>query len=115
MPKRAGVMLCYPFEEKRFTKWNDSVIVQPKLDGERARALISMNPIFYSSEVTREDSIGCYDSDCLVQIPSDFGTTIRNFAIPSLVEEAKLFYIKSGLEIELDGELYLHGMDFNDR
>jgi len=33
--KRAGVQLCYPFEEKRLAKWEPPYIVQPKLDGER--------------------------------------------------------------------------------
>jgi len=37
--KRAGVMLCYPFEEKRLLKWSPPYIVQPKLDGVRCRAV----------------------------------------------------------------------------
>lgn len=33
---RKGVMLCYPFEEKRLTKWTPPYIVQPKINGIRA-------------------------------------------------------------------------------
>jgi len=39
MSRRQGIMLCYPFEEKRLAKWSLPYIVQPKLDGERCRAL----------------------------------------------------------------------------
>ena len=39
MGKRTGIMLCYPFEEKRLNKWNPPYIIQPKLDGERCRAV----------------------------------------------------------------------------
>lgn len=38
-PKRTGIMLAYPFEEKRLAKWQPPYIVQPKLDGERCRML----------------------------------------------------------------------------
>ena len=34
---RSGIMLCYPFEEKRLAKWSPPYVVQPKLDGERCR------------------------------------------------------------------------------
>ena len=39
MSRRQGIMLCYPLEEKRLLKWNLPYIVQPKLDGERCRAI----------------------------------------------------------------------------
>ena len=38
--KRKGIMLCYPFEEKRLNKWAPPYLVQPKLDGERMRAIL---------------------------------------------------------------------------
>ena len=38
MSKRKGIMLCYPFEEKRLAKWKPPYGVQPKLDGERCIA-----------------------------------------------------------------------------
>lgn len=111
---RAGILLCYPFEEQRFLKWNSTVLVQPKLDGERCRAIVDINPILYSSEVTRENERGYYHKESLANIPADFGTTIRNFALPSIIESLRLLYLRIGRNLELDGELYVHGWDFND-
>jgi hypothetical protein len=51
--KRSGIQLCYPFEEARLKRWNvNTVVAQPKLDGDRCRAIIdSMGmPTLYSSE-----------------------------------------------------------------
>lgn len=112
--KRAGILLCYPFEEQRLLKWNSTVLVQPKLDGERCRAIVDINPILYSSEVTRENERGYYHKENLANLPADFGTTIRNFAIPSIVESLRLLYLRIGRNIELDGELYIHEWEFND-
>lgn len=114
MTKRAGILLCYPFEEKRILKWNSTVLVQPKLDGERCRAIVDINPLLYSSEVTREKERGFYHEEELSNLPADFGTTIRNFALPSLLDSFRVLYLKLGYNIELDGELYIHGWDFND-
>jgi hypothetical protein len=36
---RTGIMLCYPFEEKRLNKWGNKFLLQPKLDGDRCRAI----------------------------------------------------------------------------
>ena len=36
---RKGIMLAYPFEEKRLAKWNLPYLVQPKYDGERIIAV----------------------------------------------------------------------------
>ena len=36
---RSNIQLCYPFEEKRLNKWKPPYIIQPKLDGERCRAI----------------------------------------------------------------------------
>lgn len=87
--KRKGVMLAYPFEEKRLAKWKPPYIVQPKLDGERCRA------------VPLED--GTYQllsSEC----------NIFN-SVPHINEALN----SSGLwPLKLDGELYLHGMNFED-
>jgi len=33
----AGIMKCYPFEEKRLMKWEPPFLVQPKYDGDRMR------------------------------------------------------------------------------
>src|SRR5574343_213913 len=88
MSRRANIMLCYPFEEKRLNRWGVShVIVQPKLDGERCRAIITNGQVqLLSSEMN------------------------EIFSVPHITEE--LSYIFKDTKIELDGELYCHGMDF---
>lgn len=77
-------MLAYPLEEKRLRKWLasvDFVICQPKLDGERCRALIDEegNVLLLSSE---ENPI---------------------FSVPHIKQALELTGLK---DIELDGELY---------
>ena len=92
--KRTGILLCYPFEEKRLMKWDTwPVIVQPKLDGERVRALwLPSGPILLSST---EEVI---------------------HSMPHLLDALKEWWPRSGipLEWELDGELYSHGLSFED-
>jgi DNA ligase-1 len=84
-------MLCYPFEEKRLAKWDPPYIVQPKLDGERCRA-----------------------------VPTGAGTVYPGDYLPISSEE-NIFYsiphiVKALFNLpfrgELDGELYCHGMSF---
>lgn len=84
---RTGIMLCYPFEEKRLSKWNSPYIVQPKLDGERCRYL------------------RCGDSSLLL-------TSQENpiFSVPHI----KNFLDRIPGLPELDGELYCHGMPFEE-
>lgn len=85
--RRKGIMLCYPFEEKRLQKWNTQVLIQPKLDGERCRAVhTSDGYILLSSEENEITSCPHINS-----------------ALNSL-----------GTICEFDGELYLHGMKFED-
>ncbi len=92
MGKRANIQLCYPFEEKRLAKWSPPYIVQPKLDGERCRALLNCgNVAMLSSE---ENLIG--------SVPKIFSGLV------------KLSLMFSKNPIELDGELYRHGMTFED-
>jgi len=90
---RTNIMLCYPFEEKRFNKW-EQAIIQPKLDGFRCRALI------------RPDRV-----DLLSSEENSF-----NFAVPhiseSLYKQAKLL-MDNGI-FELDGELYNHDLSFEE-
>jgi len=89
MAERSGIMLAYPFEEKRLDKWEPPFIVQPKLDGERCRAVIDENgnvTLFSSSEEI----------------------------IKSVPHIRKALFTLNLRNIELDGELYKHGMDFED-
>lgn len=86
--RRTGVMLCYPFEEKRLKRWNVDVLIQPKYDGERCRALI------YNKTVTLLSSEG----NVITSVPH--------------INKALL---ETGMnEIELDGELYAHGLPFEE-
>ncbi len=93
MGKRSGIMLAYSFDEGRLARWGfpaKPVIVQPKLDGERCRALAQASgPVMLSSE--------CNSIDTLPAIKESI-TTI-------LTEDPKL---------HLDGELYCQGMDKDD-
>lgn len=86
MAKRSGIQLLYPFEEKRLLTWQLPVFVQPKLDGERARGIFSAHgSVLVSSEINVFQSIPHIDKQ--------------------LVE----LWGKTGFN-ELDGELYVHGM-----
>jgi ATP-dependent DNA ligase len=88
MSKRAGIQLCYPFEERRLTEpkfgWTAPYLIQPKLDGDRCRAVISSQGevTLYSSEMNT------------IQLPH----------IRWALEDTGL------RNIELDGELYTHMM-----
>jgi ATP-dependent DNA ligase len=87
--RREGIMLCYPFSEDRLVKWRAPYIMQPKLDGVRCRAIINdTQVILYSSEMHIID------------------------LVPHINEE--LLRLFNGRFIELDGELYCHGMSFQD-
>jgi DNA ligase-1 len=90
MGKRSGIQLCYPFEEKRLLKWNPPYVIQPKLDGERCRAV--------------------YDEE--------FGWTLISSELNTFnsvphINQALLF---SNIPppMELDGELYVHGLPFEE-
>lgn len=88
MGKRAGILLCYPFEENRLQKWAPPYIVQPKLDGERCRAV--------------------YDEDLGWQLVSS-ELNIFN-SVPHINQALDLSNVPRNFE--LDGELYVHGMSF---
>lgn len=86
-PKRTGVQLCYPFEEKRLNKWLPPFFVQPKLDGERCRIIVRQNGALLLSST--EEIIT---------------------SVPHINAAAK----KQLPEGEYDGELYLHGKTFEE-
>ncbi len=85
--RRKGVMLAYPFEEKRLAKWSPPYIVQPKLDGERCRALITESGVILLS--SEENVI---------------------YSVPHINKQLSLLDLPT--DTELDGELYLHGTSF---
>ncbi len=84
MSKRSGIMLCYPFSEERLKKWPKPWLVQPKLDGDRCRAIFNSN-----GEVT------------LLSSEENIITSV-----PHIVTELQSLGLR---DIELDGELYKHG------
>jgi len=81
---RTGIMLCYPFEEKRLTKWNSQFLIQPKLDGDRCRAK--------------------FDEFGKVTLLSSEENIITS--VPHIVDQLEQMGYK---DFELDGELYNHG------
>ena len=93
--RRKGIQLCYPLEEKRIFGWSPPYICQPKLDGERCRVLL--NPLEpYPASVTLFSS-----EENLFQ------------SVPHLIEPLHKLAQLTG-PIELDGELYVKGMSFEE-
>jgi len=86
---RRGIMLAYPFEEKRLLKWTPPYIVQPKLDGVRCR---------YQG----------FGGDTSFLLSSEENPI---WGVPHIKD-----WLDSTIEgnYHLDGELYLHGMNFED-
>ena len=85
---RKGIQLAVPFEEKRLLKWKPPYILQPKYDGERCRAV----------------PIGDGKYMLLSSQENPF------FSVPHVTN----FLSSLQLDIELDGELYCHGMKFEE-
>ena len=83
-----GIMKCVPFEEKRLLKWHPPYIVQPKYDGVRCRAIHTETGgyLLLSSE---ENII---------------------YSVPHL----NMTFDRLGLQAEFDGELYCHGLSFEE-
>ena len=88
MAKREGIMLASPLDLKRLESWEQQYCyIQPKVDGFRCRALIRNDkPVKLLSSSAKE----------IISVP----------------------HINDALEvgcpqIELDGELYVHGMSFS--
>ena len=82
-----NIMKAYPFEEKRLAKWEPPHIIQPKYDGFRCRV-----------------------------VPTETGTLLLSseenlfFSVPHINE----MFDNLRIEDELDGELYVHGMSFDE-
>lgn len=82
---RTGIMLAYPYSEKRLLKYPKPWIVQPKLNGDRCRAIF-------------DDEMG-WQLVSSTALPKEF-LHIQidlNDIIPSSIRE-------------IDGELYIHGL-----
>lgn len=89
--RRVGVQLCSPFEEKRLLKWRvPAVFCQPKLDGERCRAIIENKEVRLISSEGNE----------IYSVP--------HIAYALAEQLGHMDYL------ELDGELYHHGMSFEE-
>ena len=83
--KRSGIQLAYPFEEKRLARWTPPWIIQPKLDGERCRAIFD-----------DYGSVGLLSSEENLIV-----------SVPHILNELESLNLRN---VELDGELYLHGL-----
>lgn len=89
--RRHGITLCQPMEEKRFHKWEDIALVQPKLDGERCRIVVDFPKVTLISSEENE----------IVSVPH--------------INDKIAYYFKHAFphRFEFDGELYNHDMDFD--
>lgn len=95
---RSGVQLCYPFEESRLEKWRPPYIIQPKLDGERCRAIwIKGEYVLLSSE-----------ENIFVSVPH------INAALTELAFNNPILNQPGYSPPEFDGELYRHGWSFEE-
>ena len=91
MGTRKGIQLCYPFEEKRLLTWQPPYVVQPKLDGERCRALLNCGQVVMLSS----------EENIITSVPKIHSDLVK-------------LSIRLGKPIELDGELFREGMDFEE-
>lgn len=91
--ERKGSMLCYEYTEKRLLKWNTPWIVQPKFEGDRCRAIYDpvLGWLLYSSTMSIIKSVPHINKALFDLYGADDPPTL-----------------------ELDGELYKHGMRHED-
>lgn len=83
---RSGIMLCYPFSAERLEKWPKPYFVQPKLDGDRCRAIFNS-----TGHVTLLSS----ECNIITSVPH-INAELENMGL---------------VDVELDGELYKHGLN----
>lgn len=84
MSKRTGIMLATMFTEKLFNKLPIPMYVQPKIEGDRLRAIIKFGKVSLLSSGGKE-----------------------RISIPHIKQELEILNL---VDVELDGELYRHGM-----
>jgi DNA ligase-1 len=84
-----NIMKAYPFSEERLAKWQPPYLVQPKYDGVRCRAIPIESP-------TTEGCILLSSEENVIHSVPHLNKIIGGL----------------GLNSELDGELYCHGMSF---
>jgi len=77
-------MLCYPFEQKRLAKWRPPYLLQPKLDGDRCRAVVD----------SQGDAVLLSSEENIIE------------SVPHINSALKNLHLRN---VELDGELYIHG------
>ena len=97
MTRRSGIMLCYPFELRRLQNevrgqfpWRPPYLLQPKLDGERCRAVVGMNNTVY---------LWSSEQNLITSVPH-INEALEDMCLP--------------LDLEFDGELYIHEETFGD-
>jgi ATP-dependent DNA ligase len=89
--RRSGIMLAYPFEEKRLAKWPKPYITQPKLDGDRCRAIRTL-----------------FNNESRWQLISSEQNSIT--MLPHITAALEKYLGHINAPTELDGELYIHGV-----
>lgn len=95
MPKYqrwTGIMKAYPFSEKRLAKWQPPYIVQPKYNGFRCRAIPLKTGLKGNEYILLSSEENIF------------------YSVPHLNE----ILSNTGLKVELDGELYCHGMSLEE-
>jgi ATP-dependent DNA ligase len=95
MTRRVGIQLCYPLEERRILSWAPPYIVQPKLNGERCRAILNPAEPYPASVTLLTSEANVFQS------------------VPHLLEPLHKLAQLTG-PIELDGEMYVKGMSFEE-
>ena len=90
MPRK-GIQLCYPYEVQRLASWRPPYICQPKLDGERCRAI--------------------YRSGRWILLSSSEEVIV---SVPHILRALRHSEIRPRENLELDGELYVHGWHFDE-